>query len=551
MSAERTQTSEAKRVRIETASAASPAASSPLRPGLTVPDSLSAHRSSFLSSKDSPYSHVVIERLCDPARLKTIKDEIVNNLTSKFKETDLFKVYQTTDLANLQADCGNEEEKALAAALPNLLALRDALYAPEFRSFISSMTGCGALTEQTDMAASAYGHGCHLLCHDDVIGKRAISFIVYLTDDGWTADDGGALELYPLVDGGQLGPSGSPQGVPETEPAVSILPLFNTMALFRVEPGRSYHSVQEVFTSHTPRLSIQGWYHAPHEPEGAEMASINQLKSATAEASTLFLPFKSTSDSTSGDKAIALTCSSLSEEDVKYLTPWINGVYLQPKFLDSVRERFENDSSVQLRDFLSHEAFQLLYEKCMDEDGEDGLLEPRRPGFSVGADRVGWETVGPAHMQRYLKYDGESPEGTAGRHLEAIKDVFQSQSFAKLLRDITGGNILGQKTEARRFRAGLDYTVAHFGLLEPVARLDVTLCVVKGRITADNEPDENIMIWESGDVGGFDCFMAAEEEENVAAEVYCDDDDAVSLYFPHLSLSLVPSLTKTKNNVNL
>jgi len=37
--------------------------------------------------------------------------------------------------------------------------------------------------------------GDHLLMHDDVIGTRIISFIVYLTDSPWTKEDGGLLEL--------------------------------------------------------------------------------------------------------------------------------------------------------------------------------------------------------------------------------------------------------------------------------------------------------------------------------------------------------------------
>ena len=42
--------------------------------------------------------------------------------------------------------------------------------------------------------------GCHLLCHDDVIGTRRVSYIIYLTDpdDEWEERDGGALELYPI-----------------------------------------------------------------------------------------------------------------------------------------------------------------------------------------------------------------------------------------------------------------------------------------------------------------------------------------------------------------
>jgi|AntRauMFilla1563_2_1112583.scaffolds.fasta_scaffold154361_2 Rps23 Pro-64 3,4-dihydroxylase Tpa1-like proline 4-hydroxylase len=55
------------------------------------------------------------------------------------------------------------------------------------------------------MAVNTHPHSGHLLCHDDVIGDRAVSFIIYLVDpDGWSADDGGALELYPLEDPTQV-----------------------------------------------------------------------------------------------------------------------------------------------------------------------------------------------------------------------------------------------------------------------------------------------------------------------------------------------------------
>lgn len=65
------------------------------------------------------------------------------------------------------------------------------------------MTGCGELSERTDCSCNVYAQGGHLLCHDDVIGKRRVSWIVYLTDpeDPWVEADGGALELYPLAAG--------------------------------------------------------------------------------------------------------------------------------------------------------------------------------------------------------------------------------------------------------------------------------------------------------------------------------------------------------------
>lgn len=38
--------------------------------------------------------------------------------------------------------------------------------------------------------------------------------------------------------------NGGDQGVPTTVPTATVLPMFNTMAMFCVQPGRSYHSVQ-------------------------------------------------------------------------------------------------------------------------------------------------------------------------------------------------------------------------------------------------------------------------------------------------------------------
>merc|ERR1719197_1678223 len=80
--------------------------------------------------------------------------------------------------------------------------LRATIYSEEFRNFISHITGCGPLSDKTDLAANIHTQGCHLLTHDDVIGDRAVSFIIYLTDpeSEWTEADGGALELYPLKD---------------------------------------------------------------------------------------------------------------------------------------------------------------------------------------------------------------------------------------------------------------------------------------------------------------------------------------------------------------
>lgn len=42
-----------------------------------------------------PYTHVVIQDLCDPAVLRSVREEVIHNISATYKETDLFKVFQT------------------------------------------------------------------------------------------------------------------------------------------------------------------------------------------------------------------------------------------------------------------------------------------------------------------------------------------------------------------------------------------------------------------------------------------------------------------------
>lgn len=187
------------------------------------------------------------------------------------------KVYQTGDLANLDGLDGEE-----AAKLQSIRRLRDALYSPAFRAFLSEVTSCGPLSgKQTDMSINDYRQGCHLLNHDDVIGTRRVSYILYLTDpdDPWTREDGGALELYPVVQ----------KGTPANAPSRIIPPRFNQFTFFTVQPGHSFHSVEEVFAETKARLSISGWFHLPHadEPGYAESVAMMEEEAKTAQGASL------------------------------------------------------------------------------------------------------------------------------------------------------------------------------------------------------------------------------------------------------------------------
>jgi Rps23 Pro-64 3,4-dihydroxylase Tpa1-like proline 4-hydroxylase len=128
------------------------------------------------------------------------------------------QVLQTGDLASL-----NYLDESQLKLFPSLRILRDSLYSAEFRRFIRRVTGCGPLSarrDKQDMSVNSYKKSCHLLNHDDVIGSRRVSYILYMPipiDQPWQHQWGGALELYPVVPG-----SNPPE--PATTPSKSIPP---------------------------------------------------------------------------------------------------------------------------------------------------------------------------------------------------------------------------------------------------------------------------------------------------------------------------------------
>ena len=190
------------------------------------------------------------------------------------------QVNQTGDLASL-----NYLTTSQISLLPNLLTLRDALYSSTFRSFLQAVTGCGPLSgKKQDMSLNSYTKSCHLLNHDDVIGTRRVSYILYMPLPHytmWKREWGGALELYPtkMTESGQL--------EPEPIPSKSIPPSWNQFLFFEVQPGKSFHSVEEVVVGGEgedgrERLSISGWFHAAQEGEEGYVAGahVPEVKSS-------------------------------------------------------------------------------------------------------------------------------------------------------------------------------------------------------------------------------------------------------------------------------
>jgi len=450
--------------------------------------------------------------------------------------------------------------------MPSLMRLKRAIYSPEYRAFVERISGLesGTLTDEVDCAANCHAKGCHLLCHDDVIGTRKVSYIIYLTDPApaWTDKDGGRLELYEAIaqnDGGES------CRVPGTLPAKTLLPAFNSMAYFVVQPGVSFHSVQEVLCDR-PRLSIQGWYHEKKLPSRIEESTLHRLKSMDRGEDTEsgFAPLTTSEiNNPNSNDNNGSRFTRLSKDDHSFLSKYINAAYLAEESMAEMRERFEEESSVKLRHFLLDEWSAKIQSSSMSEDKRNQLGNDMPTlDYHIGInDR--WKVVGPAHKQRFLQYElkdsgmaidvANRSNTDAGEYLQGLRQtLFCSAAFGRWLGWISClGFPLGQRGRVRRFRPGHDYTVAHYGILTTSAVLDATLCFCagKGKQCAFDEATNELVgsdedaIWESGEVGGFECYIAADEssEDQGQDAEYEDENDTklLSVSASNNTLSLV------------
>lgn len=433
-------------------------------------------------AESEPYKYGVIHGLLNDDLLRKARDEIMEKLAFTTKETDIYKVNQTGDLRNMDGLDAKELEE-----LQSLGKVREALYSPEFRDLMSRVTQCGPLSGKIqDLSVNLYNKGCHLLNHDDVIGTRRVSYILYLLppDEAWDAKWGGALRLFPTVK----------KGVPAPDWTVSVPPEWNQLSFFRIQPGHSFHDVEEVCVD-KPRLSISGWFHIPLEDEPG-YAKDDQNSSEDADKATLaqiqsnvdgegFLPHKSFQP-----------VEPEPELDMAYLSRYIAQDVLEG--IKELREKFENESMINVSPFLSPSFVKKVHSVATAKDLEP--IPARSPDVLEP-----WAVARPPHIRRYMYLSGKNDDA-----FSELRDFFRSAQFTRLLQELTGLRPKEEWTEARRFRPGCDFTLAQTSGQED-AILEAVLDVTPAK-------------WDD-DVGGYDLVMAGNDEDDDPAVYRNDEDD--------------------------
>ncbi|KEF58437.1 uncharacterized protein A1O9_06363 [Exophiala aquamarina CBS 119918] len=560
-----------------------------------------ATRDSFRKSyeQSGPYPHAVVPSLIQEQLLRSVRREVTSHVHFTPKETDIYRIHQSGDLANLS----NLPAEALKH-LPSLVELRDALYSTEFREWVSFVTGAGKVSgKKTDMAVNVYTPGSYLLCHDDVIGSRRVSYILYLTDPDhpWQAEWGGGLRLFPTEV--KTNKAGEDIKVPLPEHSLNIPPSFGQLSFFAVRPGESYHDVQEVYHGNDPdadggriRMAISGWFHIPQEGEDgfeegieqaqAQRSSLAQLKGAANEFDEPQLVFRHFDEprSVMGSNASKREIDPgddqdtednvLTEQDLTFLLHYLAPSYLTPDMIDDFRSFFENTSSLQLEHFFNAKFAAELKDYVSAADGlEEAPAE-------LLAHPSNWKVARPPQKQRFTYLQGSEELHDDGTPISRIlTDLLHSHAFKKWLALVTGlgtKSLVRQNAIARRFRRGKDYALASpFQGGQPQLEFTISITPTEGWEPREDDADadrqtniptsngmhakevvngdlgkgkgkaretEQVQVTQPAEIefGGEEAYMAGDD----------DDDDNVSVHsksLPNVGRKADPAVYKSSN----
>ncbi|OUC40646.1 Biopterin-dependent aromatic amino acid hydroxylase [Trichinella nativa] len=311
------------------------------------------------------------------------------------KEKDLFKFYQTKDFSALSS--------------PAVEKLKSVFYGP-VKEWFSKVTGI-PLDDRVALAAQVYSHGNYLLCHDDRVGGRRIAFILNFTENSWTPDDGGLLELL------ECETEQYPMKVKHT-----VVPSENVLTCFEVVL-QSFHQVSEIRSKTKKRFSIQGWYH------GSEIEYPMNLRSLSSLHQSIDEPI------------------DMHDADLK---SFINSAYLDKEVISWLNGTFEKESKMDLMNFFKDDVYNAMYRE-------------------ICSNSILWKIYGPMQKRLYYVAEKKAFNAESCPTVSKVISFLKSKLMFNYLAELTGLDNLavnkdvyyldlsvgcGCKEEIRKFGSG-------------------------------------------------------------------------------------------------
>jgi prolyl 3-hydroxylase /prolyl 3,4-dihydroxylase len=262
-----------------------------------------------------------------------------------------------------------------------------------------------------------------------------------------------------------------------------------------------------VYTSEHARLAISGWFHIPQEGEpgyvkvdgSVEERALSSLEQLTSIAEDKMWSYMSIPEEVDYE---------FNEEDLAFLQKWINEVYLTPDVVEQMHEAMTDESLLELPDFLNAEVAKSIHQHLSVQDRSSNN---------------DWEVAGPPHKQRF-QYTRKTltPDHN-------LVELFEHPAFRKWLYHATGLEVSSQRTIARHFRPGSDYTLAteHSS---PSPNLEATLSLTPSALKPKPPKAKGISAravlsaketgWTTGEFGGYEVYLAPSGDEDADPAVY-------------------------------
>jgi hypothetical protein len=350
------------------------------------------------------------------------------------------------------------------------------------------------------MAINVYTPGCYLLCHDDVIGSRKVSYILYLTDpdNAWQPSWGGALRLYPVSDRVNS-ETGEVAKTPSPDFTKVIPPAWNQLSFFAVQPGESFHDVEEVYRAASKaeleanagrvRMAISGWFHIPQAGEEGYVPGAEEK--AAAKSGLMQLQGNPDQYDRPEARPVPVEKEDLKEpeemfsvEDLEFLVKYLAPTYLTPDTLERVSDHFDENFSITLPGILHPKFAERLRAYVVKKEKET------HPDNSAEIEKGPWKVARPPHKHRFMYLQpGEEKKDNPIREL--IEVLLPSRAFKAWLQLATKSVIESHDFVARRFRRGLDYTLAtgHDG--KPRLEMNIGFTPTEGWGDVDDDDDDD------------------------------------------------------------
>ena len=187
----------------------------------------------------------------------------------------------------------------------------------------------------------------------------------------------------------------------------------------------------------------------------------------------------------------------------KYLAP----SYLSASTLEKLSGQFEAASEIVLHNFLAPSVADKLKAETKGIDIREYPAKPAIVPQELGEGN-GWSLQGPSSKHRYLTL-ARSGETSTPTMQDVLTNLLPSEAFRAWLGVVSSLTPLAHRTEARRFRKGLDYTLANGEDRSGEARLDVWLGASWWADVPVGSDAEDALLEE----GGWECYLASPEED--------------------------------------